>query len=95
MEDEDKAEQIIERNAQQQAAMAQGQMDLVTAQVKEVLSKALEHEAKASSEQAAVGTTVLQTIIDAINTSNKHSVDRAKTLVAAHAADTSRQVGHA
>ena len=95
MEDEDKAERIIERNAQQQAAMAQGQMDLVTAQVKEVLSKALEHEAKASSEQAAVGTTVLQTIIDAINTSNKHSVDRAKTLVAAHAADTSRQVGHA
>ncbi|MBK8772085.1 MAG: hypothetical protein IPM06_16910, partial [Rhizobiales bacterium] len=26
---------------------------------------------------------------------NKHSVDRPKTLVAAHAADTGRQVGHA
>ena len=95
MEDEDKAEQIIKQNAQAQQAMQQSQMDLVTAQVKEVLSAALEHEAKASSEQAAVGTSVLQTIIDAINTGNKHAVDQAKTLVAAHAADTSRSVGQA
>lgn len=92
MEDEDKAQQIIERNAQQQAAMAQGQMDLVAAQVKEVLTSALANEAKAASDQAAVGTTVLQTIIDAINTGNKSAADRAKVLVAAHAADTSRQV---
>ncbi len=90
MEDEDKAQQIIERNAQQQAQMAQGQMDLVTAQVKEVLTSALANEAKAASDQAAVGTTVLQTIIDAINTGNKHTVDQAKTMVAAHAADTAR-----
>lgn len=90
MEDEDKAQQIIERNAQQQAKMAQGQMDLVTAQVKEVLTSALANEAKAASDQAAVGTTVLQTIIDAINTGNKHTVDQAKTMVAAHAADTAR-----
>lgn len=91
MEDEDKAQQIIERNAQQQAAMAQGQMDLVAAQVKEVLTSALANEAKAASDQAAVGTTVLQTIIDAINTGNKSAADKAKVLVAAHAADTSRQ----
>ena len=90
MEDEDKAEQIIQQNAQAQQAMQQGQMDLVAAQVKEVLTQALANEAKASSDQAAVGTTVLQTIIAAINTGNKHMVDQAKTLVAAHAADTAR-----
>jgi hypothetical protein len=95
MEDEDKAEQIVQQNAQMQQQIQQGQMELVTAQVKEVLSKALEHEAKASSEQAAIGTTVLQTIIDAINTGNKHAVAQAKTLIDAHSADTSRQVGHA
>jgi hypothetical protein len=90
MEDEDKAEQIIQQNAQAQQAMQQGQMDLVTAQVKEVLTQALANEAKASSDQAAVGTTVLQTIIAAINTGNKHAADQAKNLVAAHAADTAR-----
>ncbi|MBK8772968.1 MAG: hypothetical protein IPM06_21400 [Rhizobiales bacterium] len=95
MEDEDKAEQIIQRNAQAAGRHGPRPDGPRHRQVKEVLSKALEHEAKASSEQAAVGTTVLQTIIDAINTGNKHSVDRAKTLVAAHAADTGRQVGHA
>lgn len=91
MEDEETANETIQRNAQQQQAMQQGQMDLVAAQVKEVLTQALANEAKASSDQAAVGTTVLQTLIAAINTDNKHAVDQAKTLVAAHAADTARQ----
>lgn len=90
MEDEDKAEQIIQQNAQAQQQMQQGQMDLVAAQVKEVLTQALANEAKASSDQAAVGTTVLQTIIAAINTGNKNASDQAKNLVAAHAADTAR-----
>ena len=39
----------IARNAQAQGAQMQAQTDLVTAQVKEVLTRALEHEAKASS----------------------------------------------
>jgi hypothetical protein len=92
MEDEDKAEQIIQQNAQAQQQMQQGQMDLVAAQVKEVLTQALANEAKASSDQAAVGTTVLQTIIAAINAGNKNTADQAKVMVAAHAADTARQV---
>lgn len=91
MEDEETANETIQRNAQQQQAMQQGQMDLVAAQVKEVLTQALANEAKASSDQASVGTTVLQTLIAAINTDNKHAVDQAKTMVAAHAADTARQ----
>jgi hypothetical protein len=91
MEDEDVANETIQRNAQQRQAAQQAQMDLVAAQVKEVLTKALANEAKASSDQAAVGTSVLQTLIAAINTDNKHAVDQAKTLVAAHAADTARQ----
>ena len=91
MEDEEAANETIQRNAQQQQATQQAQMDLVAAQVKEVLTQALANEAKASADQASVGTTVLQTLIAAINTDNKHAVDQAKTLVAAHAADTARQ----
>jgi len=94
MEDEDVANETIKRNAQAQGQMQQAQMDLVAAQVKEVLTSALANEAKAASDQAAVGTTVLQTIIDAINTGNKHATDQAKNLVAAHAADTSRIVAN-
>lgn len=95
MEDEDKAEQIIQQNAQIQQQAQQGQMDLVTAQVKEVLTRALEHEAKAQSEGAQVGITVFQTIIDAINSGNKHVVDQAKTLVAAQAADNTHLTNQA
>lgn len=91
MEDEDKAEQSIQQNAQQQQMTADAQRELVTAQVKEILTAALLNEAKASSAQAAVGTTALQTVIDAINSGNKNTVDQAKTLVAAHAADNATQ----
>lgn len=92
LEDEDKANATIERNAQMQGAQMQGQMDLIAAQVKEVLTRALEHEAKASALGTEAGTTVLQTIIDAISKGNKSAADQAKTMVAAHAADTSRIV---
>ena len=95
MEDEDKAEQIIQRNTQMQSAVQQGQMDLVTAQVKEVLTRALEHEAKAQSEGAQVGITVFQTIIDAITKGNKHSVDQAKTMIAAQSADNQHTTNQA
>ena len=90
VEDEDKANEIIQRSAQMQQAQVQGQMALVEAQVKEVLTRALEHEAKASSLGTEAGVTVLQTIIDAITKGNKSAADQAKNLVAAHAADTSR-----
>ena len=92
LEDEDKANATIERNAQMQGAQVQGQMDLVAAQVKEVLTKALEHEAKASALGTEAGATVLQTIIDAINKGGKNAADQAKVAVAAHAADTARIV---
>ncbi|MCR4302134.1 MAG: hypothetical protein NUV51_11025 [Sulfuricaulis sp.] len=92
LEDEDKANATIERNAQMQGAQVQGQMDLIAAQVKEVLTRALEHEAKASALGTEAGVTVLQTIIDAITKGNKSAADQAKNLVAAHAADTSRIV---
>lgn len=92
LEDEDKANETIQRNAQMQQSQVQGQMQLVEAQVKEVLTKALEHEAKASALGTEAGVTVLQTIIDAITKGNKSAADQAKNLVAAHAADTSRIV---
>ena len=95
MEDEDKAEQIIQQNAQKQEQAAQAQLELIGAQVKQALANALQNEAKASSEQAAVGMSALQTILDAINKGDKHGIDQAKTLISAHMADTSRQIGHA
>ena len=92
LEDEDKANETITRNAQMQQSQVQGQMELVAAQVKEVLTRALEHEAKASALGTEAGATVLQTIIDAISKGGKNAADQAKTVVAAHAADTARMV---
>jgi hypothetical protein len=87
MEDEDKANETIKANAEAQAKVQQQQQELIAAQVQEILASALKQSAQASSEQAAIGTTVIQTIMDAINTGNKHAIDQAKTLVAAHAAE--------
>lgn len=88
MEDEDKARKIIDQNAQMQAQAAQTQQDMVAAQIKDILSRALLNEAKASSTNTAIGTSVLQTIIDAINNSDKRDVDQANTLIAAHQAES-------
>lgn len=95
MEDEDKANEIIQQNAQAQAQAQQAQTELIAAQVKQALAIALQNEAKAASEQAGIGLSAMQTILDAINKGDKHSIDQAKTLIAAHMADTQRQTGHA
>ena len=90
LEDEDKANATIERNAQMQQAQLQGQMELVTAQVKRELATALEKEAKAQSEGANVGVSVFQVLIDALTAGNKNTSDQAKVLTDAHKADTAR-----
>jgi hypothetical protein len=90
LEDEDKANEIIAAQQQAQQSQLQSQQGLVEAQIKELLTRALEHEAKAQSEGASVGVSVFQAMIDAINTGHKASADKAKTLVAAHSADTAR-----
>lgn len=95
MEDEDVANETIQRNAQQQQAMQQSQMDLVAAQVKEILSAALENEAKATSVEDTAKAAMLKVVIDAIKTGNKHMVDQAKTLVQAHEADNKQVVDQA
>ena len=92
LEDEDKAEQLIAQNAEMQSQQMQSQADLVEAQIKELLTRAIEHEAKAQAEGATVGVSVFQTLIDAINSGHKATAEQAKTLVAAHAADTARMV---
>ena len=90
LEDEDKANETIARNSQMQQQVAQGQMELVLAQVKRELATALEKEAKASAEGANVGVNVFQVLIDALSAGQKVDVEHTKNLIAAHAADSTR-----
>ena len=94
LEDETVASQRVK--AQEDAAVAthQSQLDMVQAQIKELLMRALEHQAKASSEGVNAGTAVLQSLIDAmtaghasINARDKNVADQVKAaaaMVAAH-----------
>jgi hypothetical protein len=92
MEDDDKAEQKIKAQQDAQQAQLQSQQSLIEAQVKELLTRGLEHEAKAQSEGANVGINVFQVLLDAITSGRKVSADHAKNLIAAHQADSARIV---
>lgn len=74
LEDEDVANETIARNAQAQQQAAANQEELVTAQIKEILTRALSNEAKAESLGAATQVSVLQTIVDAINQGSKNEI---------------------
>ena len=87
LEDEDKAQQTIERNAQMQQAGAQAQQDLVLAQVKRELATALEREAKAASESTGIGESVFRVLIDALSADNKARAAQAKALTDAGKVD--------
>lgn len=87
LEDEEKAQQTIERNAQTQQAAQQAQYELVLAQVKRELATALEREAKASSETTGIGVNVFKTLIDALSAGNKSTAASAKVLTEAGKAD--------
>ena len=87
LEDEDKAQQTIDRNAQMQQASTQAQQDLVLAQVKRELATALEREAKAASESTGIGESVFRVLIDALSADNKAKASQAKALIDAGKVD--------
>lgn len=87
LEDEDKAQKIIEQNAQAQQGNAQAQQDLILAQVKRELATALEKEAKASSTSTSIGVNVLKVLIDALSEGNKSAAAQAKVLTEAGKVD--------
>jgi len=87
LEDEDKAQQVIDQNAQMQQAAAQVQHELIAAQVKRELATALEREAKAASESTGIGVEVFNTLIKALSEGNKSTTNQAKVLTEAGKAD--------
>jgi hypothetical protein len=91
-EDDDTAKKNVA--AQQQAAQqqVQTQQGLVEAQIKELLTRALEHEAKAKTEGVDAGISVFQAMIDAIDSGRKATADTTKNVIAAHLADSTRIV---
>ena len=93
LEDEDKAQAMIERQAQMQQAAQQAQSDLIMAQVKRELATALEREAKASSETTGIGVNVFKVLIDALSAGNKSTAAQAKVLTEAGKADLMANAG--
>lgn len=87
LEDEDRAQQIIEQNAQAQQGSAQAQQDLILAQVKRELATALEKEAKAASTSTGIGVNIFKVLIDALSEGNKSTAAQAKVLTEAGKVD--------
>ena len=80
MEDEDKAEQIVQQNAQIQQAAVEAQGKLVEAQVEEVLANAFKRAAEARKADASIGVNVFQTIIEGLAAGSKAQAERVKGL---------------
>ena len=78
MEDEDKAEQIVQQNAQIQQAAVEAQGKLVEAQVEEVLANAFKRAAEARKADASIGVDVFQTIIEGLAAGSKAQADQLK-----------------
>lgn len=92
LEDEDKANEIIAAQQQAQQSQLAGQEALVKAQVEKFLSDALAAAAKARATDASIGIDVFAQIIEGLKAGDKGAMDKAQTLIAAHQADTARQV---
>ena len=90
LEDEDKANEIIQRNAQAQQAASHVEMELVSAQVKRELATALEKEAKAASQTTGIGVEVFRVLIDALSAKDKSTVGHVKALADAGKADAAQ-----
>lgn len=78
MEDEDKANAIIQRNAEAQQRVAQGQEDLVQAEVKERLGRAVSLIAKAKKDDAAITQADADIIVNALKAGDKSRIDEQK-----------------
>jgi hypothetical protein len=95
LEDEDKANAIIQAQQDQQQAAMQVQHDLVDAQVHEVFAAALEHVAKAQTEGVTSGTAVLEALTQALAAGHAASVERNKNAIAAFTAGHAAVAAHA
>ncbi len=93
-EDDDTAAKNVAAQQQQAQKMQESQMAAIEAQVKLDLASALEKEAKAQAEGAAVGVNVFQVLIDALAAGHKATEGQTKAMIAAHAADTARIVAN-
>ena len=81
-EDDKVAEQNVQMQQQAQQQQMQGQVELVQAQIKELLTRAMEHQAKAEAEGANVGANVFQILLDAISSGQKAQSDQMKATAA-------------
>ena len=94
LEDEDVANQKLQQQSQAAQQQSQDQAQLVQAQIKELLTRGLEHEAKAQSEGAKVGVSVFQVLLDAIAGGHEaqaaHAVAAASAITKGHEAVSKR-----
>lgn len=81
-EDDDVAQQKVQAQQQAQEQQLQSQAQLVEAQIKELLTRAMEHQAKAEAEGANVGANVFQILLDAISSGQKAQSDQIKAAAA-------------
>lgn len=94
LETQERADEIINRNAQMQEQQQQLQSELVTAQIQEILTSALENEAKAKAEGTGSEVSVLQVMLDSIAARNKAAKEQADAVIKAHQAETARTVAN-
>lgn len=78
LEDEDIAKENLAKQQQVMQAQAQGQQELVKAQVEEILSRAVEHIAKARSEDAGIQAGIVNSIIEALKVGDKTMAEHIK-----------------
>jgi hypothetical protein len=74
MEDEDKANQIIDQNAKAQQEAAQSQQSLIEAQVHERLAKAVAAIAAAHKDDASIATDAMRLLVEALDVDSKNSI---------------------
>jgi len=74
MEDEDVAAATIQRNAEAQQSQLQAQGELISAQVRETLSRALAHIAKANKDDADIEQNAAQLLVDALDAGDSNRI---------------------
>lgn len=90
LESVEKAEERVARMTQAQEQQQQLQSDFISAQIRDLLTRAIETEAKAKSEGVSSEVSVLQVLLDAITAGNTAAANEAKALIDAHKADSAR-----
>ena len=77
MEDEDKANETIQRNAQMQQQMQQQQAALIEAQVHEALAKAVAQVAKAHKDDAGINQDAAALLVEALTAGHANAIKEA------------------